>query len=343
MKRTLLAMVCAIAASTGATKAADDFYKGKTITMVIGGTAGDGYDLYARFLGQYLTKHVPGNPRVLPQNMPGAGTLVAANFLFEAAGKDGTVIGTVGGGTATAQLFKTPNIRFDPRRYNWIGSLNSEVGLVLAWHTTPFKSFGDLLEREFLVGGGGPTSGTVIFPLVLNRIIGTKFKIIPGYKGTGDIALAMERGEIEGTGSWHYSSLIGSRPHWIVEKQVRPLLQLSLQKHRQFPDVPHIPEIAKSKEQLQILNVVFARQAMGRPFLLPPGAPEAAIRILRTSFNAILKDPEFLAEAERRKIDLSGPMSGVEIHALLDDLYAQPPEIIQKAVAASDTRDLLKR
>jgi len=343
MKRTLLALACALAASTGAAQAADDFYKGKTITMIIGGNAGDGYDLYARFLGQYLTKHVPGNPRVVPQNMPGAGTLVAANYLYEVAAKDGTVVGTVGGGTATAQLFRTPNIRIDPRRYGWIGSLNSEVGLVLAWHTTPFKTFKDLLDNEFVVGGGGPTSGTVIFPLVLNRVIGTKFKIIPGYKGTGAIALAVERGEVQGTGSWHYSSLLANRPHWLTDNLVRPLLQLSLQKHPRFPDVPHIPEIAKDKETLQVLNLVFARQAMGRPFLLPPGAPEAATRILRTAFDTIIKDPAFLAEAERRKMDLTNPMSGKEIHALLDELYSQSPAVIDKAIAASDTRGLNRK
>jgi tripartite-type tricarboxylate transporter receptor subunit TctC len=331
-------------AGTATLHASDEnFYKGKTINMVIGGTAGDGYDLYGRFLGQYLTKHVPGNPRVLPQNMPGAGTLVAANYMYEVAPKDGTAVGTIGGGTATGQLFKTPNFRIDPRRYNWIGSLNSEVGLVLAWHDTPFKKYEDLLEREFVVGGGGPTSGTVIFPLVLNRVLGTKFKIIPGYKGTGDIALAIERGEVQGTGSYHYSSLIQSKPNWIRDKQVVPLIQLSLIKHPLFPDVPNIPQLAKTPEQAEILQLVFARQAMGRPFLLPPGASPEATRILRTAFEAILKDPEFRQEAEKRRIDLTLPMTGQEIHALLDKLYAASPDVVDKAIAASDTRELGKK
>lgn len=334
----LLAMAPALAQG-----ADENVFKGKTISIVIGGSAGDGYDIYGRLLGPYLTKHVPGNPRFLPQNMPGAGTLVAANYIYEVAPKDGTVIGTVGGGTATGQLFKTPNFRIDPRRYSWIGSLNSEVGLVLAWRDQPFKTYSDLLEREFVVGGGGPTSGTVIFPLVLNRIVGTKFKIIPGYKSTGDIALAMERGEVMGTGSYHYSSIIQSKPNWLRDKQVTPLIQLSLIKHPLFPDVPNIPELAKTPEQAEILQLVFARQAMGRPFMLPPGTSPDATRILRTAFNAILQDPDFSQEAEKRRIDLTLPMTGEEIHALLDKLYASSPEVIDKAIAASDTGELGKR
>ncbi|MDP2354626.1 MAG: tripartite tricarboxylate transporter substrate-binding protein [Beijerinckiaceae bacterium] len=342
--RAMGAALATLAASTAFAQSPDEsFYKGKTINLVIGGTVGDGYDIYARLLGSYLTKHVPGNPRVIPQNLPGAGTLVAANYMYEVAPKDGTALGTVGGGTATGQLFKTPNFRIDPRRYNWIGSLNSEVGLVLAWHDQPFKKYQDILEREFVVGGGGPTSGTVIFPLVLNRVVGAKFKIIPGYKGTSDIALAMERGEVMGTGSYHYSSMIQSKPNWISEKQVVPLVQLSLIKHPLFPDVPNIPELAKTPEQAEILQLVFARQAMGRPFLLPPGASPEATRILRTAFNAILKDPEFLQETQKRKIDLTLPMTGEEIHALLDKLYATSPDVIEKAIAASDTGDLGKR
>ena len=342
--RAVGAVLATLATSAVFAQSADEnVFKGKTINIVIGGSAGDGYDIYGRILGPFLTKHVPGNPRYVPQNMPGAGTLVAANYMYEVAPKDGTAIGTVGGGTATGQLFKTPNFRIDPRRYNWIGSLNSEVGLVLAWHDQPFKKYEDILEREFVVGGGGPTSGTVIFPLVLNRVVGTKFKIIPGYKSTGDIALAMERGEVMGTGSYHYSSLIQAKPNWIRDNQVTPLIQLSLIKHPLFPDLPNIPALAKTPEQAEILQLVFARQAMGRPFMLPPGASPDATRILRTAFNAILKDPEFLQEAEKRRMDLTLPMTGDEIHALLDKLYAASPTVIDKAIAASDTGDLGKR
>jgi tripartite-type tricarboxylate transporter receptor subunit TctC len=326
-----------MAAGPAAAQSGGDYFKGKTINVVIGGGAGDGYDIYARFLSSHLARHLPGNPRMVPQNMPGAGTLVAANYLYEVAPADGTAIGTVGGGTATAHLFRTPGVRVDPRNYHWVGSMNSEVGLVLAWHQTPFRTFNDVREREFVVGGSGPTSGNVIFPLVLNRVVGAKYKIITGYRSTGDIALAMERGEVQGTSSYHYSSMITTKPHWIRDKQVYPLAQLSLIKHPLFPNVPHIAELARNEEELQILNLIFARQSMGRPFLLPPKTPDNVVKMVRTAFNAALKDPELIAEAEKRVLDLTLPMTGEEIHALIDKLYASPPEVIEKAIAASDT------
>ena len=320
--------------------AADDYFKGKTINVVIGGGAGDGYDIYSRFLIPHLSRHLPGNPRIIPQNMPGAGTLVAANFMYEIAPADGTAIGTVGGGTATAHLFKTPGVRVDPRNYNWIGSMNSEVGLVLAWKDTPFRTFKDVREREFVVGGSGPTSGNVMFPLLQNRVVGAKYKIIPGYRSTGDIALAMERGEVQGTSSYHYSSMITTKPHWIRDKQVYPLAQLSLIKHPLFPDVPNVQDLARNDEELQILNLIFARQSMGRPYMLPPKTPANVVAMMRTAFNAAMKDPELVAEAEKRVLDLTLPMTGEEIHRLIDSLYAYPAAVIDKAIEVSDTTSI---
>ena len=333
-----------LAANAPSAQAQDKpFFAGKTITLIIGGSPGDGYDIYSRFLIPHLSRNIPGNPNIIPQNMPGAGTLVAANYLWERAARDGTVMGTVGGGTATAQLFKTPNIRFDPRRYNWIGSLNSEVGLVLAWHTQPFKSVKDLMEREMIVGGSGPTSGNIIFPLVLNRVVGTKFKIISGYKGTGAIALAIESGELQGTGSYHYSSILSNKPDWIDKKQVTPLIQLTLFKHEKFANVPNIPDLAKTDEQKAVLDLIFARQRMGRPFLAPPENDPQATKILREAFAATLKDKQFRAEAEKRRLDLTMPMNGEEIHAFLDGLYKYPDTLIAKAIEASDTSDYRKK
>ncbi|HXF53243.1 MAG TPA: tripartite tricarboxylate transporter substrate-binding protein [Hyphomicrobiaceae bacterium] len=320
----------------------DEYFKGKTITIVVGGNAGDGYDVYARLLARHWGKHIPGAPKFVVQNMPGAGTLVAANYMYEKADNDGTVVGTVGGGTATAQLFKTKNIRFDPRRFVWIGSLNSEVGIVLAWHTQPFKSVKDLMEKEMVVGGGGPTSGNVIFPIVLNRVIGTKFKVVAGYSGTGAIALAIERGELQGTASYHYSSMITSRPDWIEKKLITPLIQLAMFKHPVFPDVPNILDLAKTEEQRQVLDLVFARQQMGRPFLLPPGTKPEIAKILRAAFNAVVQDKEFLEEAQKARIDLTKPMTGEEIHALIDTLYGYPPRVVETAIAASDTAEFGK-
>ncbi len=332
-----------IAAGPALAQSERPYFQGKTITMIAGGGPGGGYDVYARFMMPHYERLLPGNPRIIAQNLPGAGTLQAANYLFEKAEADGTVIGTVGGGTATAELFKTRGIRFDPRQYVWIGSLNSEVGLVLAWHTQPFKTFDDVLQRTMIVGGGGPTSGNVIFPLVLNRVLGAQFKIISGYGSTGEIALAIERGEVQGTGSYHYSSVITSKPDWLKDKQVNILAQLALVKHPLFPDVPHIPELAKTDEQREVLELVFARQQMGRPFLAPPKTPDNVTKILRTSFDALLKDKEFLADAEKRRLDLTLPMTGQEIHELIDRLYTRPQHVVDKAIAASDTAEFRKK
>lgn len=344
LRLALAATFCAAASTAQAQTAQNQpYFAGKTITMIVGGSPGDGYDVYARFFVTHWARHIPGNPRFIVQNMPGAGTLVAANYMFERAPKDGTALATVGGGTATAQLLKTKGIRFDPRKYSWLGSLNSEVGLVLAWHTQPFKTVKDLMEREMLVGGSGPTSGNIIFPLVLNRVVGTKFKIISGYKGTGAIALAMESGELQGTGSYHYSSLITSRPDWLTNKQVTPLIQLALFKHEKFPGVPNIPDLAKTDEQNAVLDLVFARQRMGRPFLGPPGLKPEVRGILHKACADALKDKQFLADAEKRKLDLTMPMTGDEIHAFIEGLYKYPQTTVEKAINASDTSEYSRK
>ena len=334
----ILAGLTCLAFAAGTTMAQPlptDYFRGKTINIVVGAGSGDGYDLYSRLLSEYMGRHIPGEPRFMIQNMPGAGSLRATNFIWEVAPKDGTYFGSVGGGTATAGLLDTTNARFDARRFEWIGSMNSEVGLVLSWATSPFRTIDDVMQHDFIVGGGGPTSGNVVFPSVLNEVVGSKFKVIVGYKGTGEIAMAVERGELNGTASYHYSSIIGRNPDWLQKKQVNVLLQLSLRKHPLFPDVPLVTDLAQNEEQRAILNLVFARQEMGRPFMLPPQTPPAIVALLRRAFDATMRDPALLAEAERRKMDLNQPMSGEEIHALIDRLYLSSPAIIEKAAHAA--------
>ena len=322
-----------VAVATTGPSAAQDF-KDKQITIFAGGDVG-GYDIYGRLLAQFYGKHLPGNPTFVVKNMPGAGTLRAANYMYEVAPKDGTALGTVGGGTATAHMFGSQGVRFDPRRYEWVGSMNSEVGLVLSWHTQPIKTIDAVFKEELIVGGGGPTSGNVVFPNVMNRVLGTKFKIIPGYKSTGDIALAIERGELQGTASYHYSSIITRNPAWIEDKLVNVLVQLSLRRHTKFPDVPVVIELAKNEEQKQILDLVFARQEMGRPFMLAPETPSAIVAVHRKAFDAVMKDPELLAQAEKQRLDLNNPMTGQDIHALIERLYKVPPDVIAQAAAAT--------
>jgi tripartite-type tricarboxylate transporter receptor subunit TctC len=329
------ALGVSLVGQTKISTAAEDSFRGKTLSIYTGASAGDGYDVYARLLAVHYQRYIPGNPAIIIRNMPGAGSLKAANYIYEIAPKDGTAIGTVGGGTATAELFKSKGVRFDPRYYAWIGSMNAEVGLVLAWKTVSIDRIEDMFHRELLVGGGGPTSGNVVFANVMNKILGTRFKLISGYKSTGDIALAIERGELEGTASYHYSSIITSKPDWIINREVKVLLQDSLRPHSLFPSVPVVVDLAKTAEQKAILEVVFARQEMGRPFMVPPGTPAEIVTLLRRSFDAAMRDPQLISDAKRQRLDLNRPMTGEEIHLLIDHLYTFPKDIVAKAAEAT--------
>ncbi|HET9149596.1 MAG TPA: tripartite tricarboxylate transporter substrate-binding protein [Alphaproteobacteria bacterium] len=312
------------------------YFQGKTITILYGGGETGGYVTYARLLALHYGRFIPGEPRFIVKGAPGAGTLVAANQLYELSRPDGTEIGTVGGGTATAELFKTPNIRFDPRKFVWIGSLTSDVSLGISWHTSPVKTVADARKRQMIVGGGGPTSGNVLFPVVMNRLLGTKFKIITGYKSSAEVMLAVERGELEGVMSWNYSSVRASHMDLIRDHKVNLMVQFALKKHRELPDVPLITDFATNDEERAILDLVFSRQEMGRPFMAPPKTPRSVAKILRDAFAALIKDPTFLADAERQHLDINQPMTGAEIDKLIAGLYATPKAVVEKAVAITD-------
>ena len=327
-----LAAVC----SAPALAADAPYFQGKTITLLYGGGESGGYVTYARLLSLHYGRLIPGNPRMIVKSAPGAGTLVAANQLYEAAQPDGTQIGTVGGGTATAELFKTPNIRFDPRKFIWLGSLTSDVSLGISWHTSPVKTIADALQREMIVGGGGPTSGNVLFPVVLNRLVGTKFKVITGYKSSAEVMLAVERGELEGVMSWNYSSVRAGHMDLIRDHKVNVMVQFALKKHRELPDVPLVTELAKTDEERAILDLVFSRQEMGRPFMAPPKTPPAVAKILRDAFAALIKDPVFLADAERQRLDVNEPMTGEQVDAMIAGLYRTPREVVERAIAITD-------
>ncbi len=325
-------LTAALAVPVG-TVAAQDF-KERQVTIYAGGDTG-GYNIYARLLAQVYGQHLPGNPAFVVKNMPGAGTLRAANYMYEVAPKDGSAIGTIGGGNATAQMFGSQGVRFDPRRYAWIGSMTSEVALVIVWHTQPIQTIQDVFTNDLIVGGGGPTSGNVVFPNVLNRVLGTKFKVISGYKSTGAIALALENGEVQGAAGYFYSNIATRNPAWLADKQVKVLLQLSLRRHPDFPDVPLVTDLAKTEEQRQVLDLVFARQEIGRPFMLPPDTPANIVTVFRTGFDALMRDPELHAQAAKQQLELNNPMTGPDIHAMIERLYQVPPDVIAKAAAAT--------
>jgi tripartite-type tricarboxylate transporter receptor subunit TctC len=306
-----------------------DFYKGKTVDLYIGYSAGGGYDVYARALARHMGRFIPGNPTILAKNMPGAGSLVLANWLYNVAPKDGSAFGIIGRGTAFDPLLGSTKAQFDAGKFNWIGSMNDEVSVCVAWHTTGITTLEQVERKELTVGGSGPAADTDQFPKVLNATIGTKFKLVTGYPGGNDVDLAMERGEVMGRCGWSWSSVIATHKSWIDDKKINVLVQLSLSKHVDLPHVPLIMDFARTEEQKQIFKLVFARQPMGRPFLAPPGIPLERVAVLRKAFMDTMKSGEFLAEAGKMQLEIN-PVSGDAVQKIVQEVYRTP-----KAVAAA--------
>src|SRR6516165_4077253 len=324
------AAILALGAAAQAQSPAD-FYKGKNVDLTIGYSAGGGYDVYARLLARHMGRFIPGNPAIVPKNMPGAGSLVLANWLYNVAPKDGTAFGTIGRGTAFDPLLGSTKAQFDASKFNWIGSMNDEVSVCVAWHTTGITRLEQVMQKELTVGGTGPAADTDQFPKVLNATIGTKFRIVTGYPGGNEIDLAMERGEVMGRCGWSWSSVIATHKHWFDERKINVLVQLSLNKHDDLPNVPLVMDFARTDEERQIFKLVFARQPMGRPFLAPPGIPADRTAALRKAFMDTMKDPGFLAEAEKMKLEIN-PVSGDAVQKIMQEVY-QTPKAIAAAVA----------
>jgi len=305
----VLALVVAFPLVTAAgAQSATDFYRGKTIDLNIGYSVGGGYDLYARLIARRLGQHIPGNPTVVPKNMEGAGSLRLANYLYAAAPSDGTVIG------ATSR------------------SANNEVSVCVALASSGVTKFEDLFTKQLTIGSTGAADDTYQFPALINAVLGTKFKIVTGYPGGNDVSLALERDEVQGRCGWSWSSIKTTRFNWVRNKRIIVLVQMSLTKHPDLPDVPLIMDLAKTDEQRQIFKMIFARQTMGRPYLAPPGVPADRLAALRKAFMDTMADQEFLGEAEQNKFEIN-PVSGEQLEALVKEVYQTPPEVVKKAAA----------
>ena len=325
------AILAVLGAARASAQSPAEFYKGKTVEMMIGYSVGGGYDVYARMIARHLGKHIPGNPVVTPKNMEGAGSLRLANWLYNVANKNGTVIGTIGRGTGFDPLFGHKAAQFDGNRFNWIGSANDEVSVCVVWNgRTKVTKFEDLLTMPLAVGGTGAAADTDQFPRIINGALGTQMKIVTGYPGGNDVNLALERGEVDGRCGWSWSSVVSTRASWLKEKKISILMQLSLEKHPDLPDVPLITELAKNDEQRAILRLIFARQALGRPYLAPPDVPADRVAALRKAFMDTMKDKDFLADAEKAQLEIT-PLSGDAIQKLVSEIYQTPPAIVKRA------------
>jgi tripartite-type tricarboxylate transporter receptor subunit TctC len=319
-----------VVASPALADPVEDFYKGKRIRVVIGYTTGGGYDAYARVLARFIGKHIPGQPGVIAQNMPGAGSLLATNWIANAAPRDGTVIGAINRGIPFEPLTGGQGLQFDPLKLGWIGSLGKEVNVTIAWHTSKTQKAEQLFTDGLIVGGTGSGADSAIYPAIMNNLLGARIKLIAGYPGGNDVNLAMERGEIEGRPSPSWSSLRSSRGDWVRERKIVPLWQLSLSKHPDLPDVPLAIDFAKTPEDRQIMEFFFARQEMSRPFVTAPEVAPERLKALRDAFMATTKDPEFIEAAKTQDVELD-PISGAEIDDLLKRVFATPRHVLDRA------------
>ena len=325
--------LCALAAAYAPQVKADtvaDFYKGRAVTVVVSSSAAGGYDMLARALARYMGKHVPGNPAVIVRNMPGAGGMTATNFLYNNAEKDGSVIGLVQNNTPFEPLFGTKEARYDPVKFNWLGSPSSETAMVLLWHTVPVSTLAELKVHEVAVGVSGANSTPAFFTRLLNATLGTKMKPINGYPGQNDVLLAMERRELDGHPSAFFSSVRSTRPTWLREKTAKAILQYGPEKLAELADVPFAPDLVTSDEDKLTMQAAFAPLALGRPFLIPPGVPAERVAALRSAFAATMADAEFLAEGERMGLGLNAPRTGAQIQEVMERAYRSPPGVIER-------------
>jgi tripartite-type tricarboxylate transporter receptor subunit TctC len=314
-----------------------NFYAGKDIKMVVGSAPGGGYDTVARALARHIGRHIPGRPTITVQNMTGVSSIRMTNYLYNAAPKDGTSIGAAINGMPTAPLLQPEAAHFDAGKLQWIGSTNREIQVAYAWHTARVQNLADLMTKELVVGGAGPGTATVDFPLITSAILGFKFKLVRGYEGTAQIAIATERGEVEGNGGIGWATIKSDQARFLREKKINIVVQYGFEKHPELPDVPVAFDLAKSEGDRQALRLVFARQEYGRPFFVAPDVPEARVRILRDAFAATMKDPEFLAEAQRLNIELD-PMSGERMAALIAQVSATPADIAARVRAVLEAK-----
>ena len=320
---TVLASLAA-AAPAGAQGAAD-FYRGKTINLIAGFNPGGGADTYARIVARHLGKHVPGNPTVIVRNMQGAGSVVAANHIYNVSPKDGTELGLFAGNITIDPLIGGTQHKYDARRFNWIGAPSSDSNVCLSSPKTSFKTIDDVLAREMITGTSG--TSTYDFPVVLNNVLGAKFKLVKGYAGSAALRLAMERGEIEGFCGVGYNSM---RTAGLADGRANILVQIGLAKNPSMPNVPFVMDYAKREEDRQIFRLVFGWLDLERPIAAPPGTPEDRVAALREGFDRAMKDPGLLADAEKAQVDIE-PMSGKAIASFVEDAYRTPPEVAAKA------------
>jgi tripartite-type tricarboxylate transporter receptor subunit TctC len=336
LKRSVVSTVAIVGLAAGsvlgsgplsAQQAAEPF-AGKTVQMIIGFGPGGGYDRWGRVVARHIGRHLPGNPQVVPQNMPGAGSFIAANHIFNVAPKDGTVLGIIARDAPLGPLTGAEGARFDPLRLSWLGTPTTETNVCIAYHTAQVKTVQDLFKKEMILGDTGPGTGTHTYPKALSELLGMKFKLVTGFPSSSDVFLAMERGEVEGICE-SLDSVISKRPDWIATQKIMILFQGGATPSPELKGVPFILDLARNEEERQAMLFLYGGQGIGRPFVAPPDLPPDRLKMLRDAFNATMRDPEFIADVKKEKLDLE-PKDGEHLASLIAKMYATPKPVIEK-------------
>jgi len=324
------ALIAGLGAAPARADPVADFYKGAVISMVVSTSAGGGYDTLARAIARHIGKHIPGAPTIVVRNMPGAGGIVATNYLYAAAPHDGSVLGLIQNDPPLEPLFGAEQAHFDPTKFNWLGTPSVETAMVLVWHSVPVNSVDDLRQRETAMGASGANSTPAFFARLLNATLHTRMKVIPGFPGQNDAFLAMERGELDGYPSVFYSALSSTRPTWLPDKKAKAIVQYGPEKLKELDDVPFAPDLVNDPDDKQLLQLAFTPLALGRPLLLPPNVPADRVAALRKALMETFADPDFLADAKKTGLQVNSPRSGDDLVRVIERAYQAPPQIIAR-------------
>ena len=332
--KLLGAAACVLSLSIAArADAVSDFYANRTINVLVGFGPGGAYDLYARTLARHFGNHVPGHPNVVVKNVPGAAGLALVNTLYNTSPKDGTEFGTFNRTIPLDPLLGGSQAQFDALKLEWLGSPSNEVSACVAWHTAKAKNIDDLRTTELLMAGTGSAADATIYPTLFREVLGLKFKVINGYVGGADAVLAMEKGEIEGFCPWGWTGIESTHPEWLRDGKINVLMQLGLNKHPKHPEVPLVLDLAKTEADRQALELMLSPSLFARPFAAPPGVPAERLAALRKAFEDTVKDPAFVADAEKQKLEVEY-VSPDKIRSILIKLYAFPPAVVARVKAA---------
>lgn len=326
----LTAIAGACASLPAGAQSPEEFYRGKTVSLIVGYPPGGGYDVYARAIARHMGKHLAGRPTMIVRNQPGAASLSFANELFNVHTQDGSVFGTFARSVPMDRLLGRKGANLDPTKFNWIGSANAEVSICTVWHALGVTSVSDFISRPIIFGANAPGSESFVYPTILNNLLGAKFRIVTGYPGTSDLMMAMERGETHGRCGMTWSALKTTMPDWVRDRKVHIAVQFAVEKHPELPNAPLVTELARSDLEREALELILAGQAMGRPYAAPPNVPADRVAALRAAFDATMTDPQFMAEADKQGLEIQ-PVPGARLQQLVTRMFAAPKEAIEAA------------